>query len=324
MRVRSTAFRRKFAAFYWRDLNTNFHQKAYYELADWSKRSIMIKRIFYAFASSSRALLHNWRVLIILFVLYLAMLGAGYQFFVTRDATVGQLFLSSLLALAVPVLFLVIQTMAARYNQENQQPSPLLRGALRDFWKLLVIAIPLIVIALLASYLFSKAGGSAPATAIREAARSMPAAPRPVAPKPQPVHWQTVAMTTLEYLVFLLILPLAAIHLWIATAREGLTRAFNRSARILARAFAPSAVVTYAIGFIFFAVIPYFLVVTKTPAGTAWLDAGLLVLRLLLAAAFSLIGWSVTVGALGELSHAGPEARAAQSSEGTAHVPAEA
>jgi hypothetical protein len=284
----------------------------------------MTKRIFHALASSSRALLHNWRALIILFVLDLVMLGASYQFLLTREATAGQLLLSSLLALAVPVLFLIIQTMAARYTQQSQQPVTLLGGALRDFWKLLVIAIPLILIAVLASYLFGKVGGNAPATAIREVTRSLPAAPRPVAPKPQPVHWQAVATTALEYLTFFLILPLAAIHLWIATAREGLKRAFNRSVRITARAFAPQAVMTYVTGFVFFAVVPYFLVVTRTPAGTAWLDAGLLVVRLLLAVAFSLIGWVATVGALGELGHSSLEARAAQASEGAGHVPAEA
>lgn len=284
----------------------------------------MIKRIFNALASSSRRLSHNSRVLVVLFVLYLAMIGATYQFFVTREATASQLFLSALLALAVPVLFLTIQTIAARYSQENQQPASLLGGALRDFWKLLVISIPLILIAVLASYLFSKFGGTAATTAIREVARSVPVPTRPVVVKPQPVHWQSVALTTLEYLMFFLILPLAAIHLWLVTAREGLNHAFKRSARILARAFAPQAVITYAIGFVFFAVVPYFLVVTRTPAGTAWLDAGLLVFRLLLAVAFSLIGWVATVGALGELSEAIGAVNVTQTNEGPGHVPAEA
>lgn len=284
----------------------------------------MIKRIFHSLASNSHRLFHNWRVLVVLFVFYLAMIGATYQFFVTREATAGQLFLSALLALAVPVLFLTIQTIAARYSQENQQPASLLGGALRDFWKLLVISIPLIIIAVLASYLFSKFGGTAPTTAIREAARSVPVPTRPVVVKPQPVHWQTVALTSLEYLIFFLILPLAAIHLWLATARAGLDQAFKRSARILARAFAPQAVITYAIGFVFFGVIPYFLVVTRTPAGTAWLDAGLLVFRLLLAVAFSLIGWVATVGALGELSEAKGAVNVTHTNEGPGHVPAEA
>jgi hypothetical protein len=283
----------------------------------------MARKILNALISGSRDLLHNWRVLIVMFVLYLAMFGAAYEFLQTREATAGLLLFSLLLALAVPILLLVIQTMAARYSQ-SRQPLGLLAGALRDFWKLLVIVIPLIVIAVFVGYLLSKTGGNATSTTIREVARSLPTPPRPVAPKPQPISWQAVAITTLQYLIFFLILPLAAIHLWIATARDGLKQSLGRSAKILGRSFAPKAVVTYLIGFIFFAVVPYFLVVTKTPAGSAWLDAGLLVVRLLLAMAFSLAGWVVTVGALGELSEASRASDVAQTNEGTGHVPAEA
>src|ERR1041384_1782222 len=231
----------------------------------------MARKILNALISGSRDLLHNWRVLIVMFVLYLAMFGAAYEFLQTREATAG-LFLFSLFV----------------------------------------------------GDLVSKTGGNATPTTIREVARSLPTPPRPVAPKPQPISWQAVAITTLRYLIFFLILPLAAIHLWIATARDGLKQSLGRSAKILGRSFAPKAVVTYLIGFIFFAVVPYFLVVTKTPAGSAWLDAGLLVVRLLLAMAFSLAGWVVTVGALGELSEASRASDVAQTNEGTGHVPAEA
>jgi hypothetical protein len=121
-----------------------------------------------------------------------------------------------------------------------------------------------------------------------------------------------------------LVLPLAAIHLWIGTARDGLKQTFKSFLRILGRAYAPRSVLIYAIGFVFFAVAPYFLIVTKTPVSNAWLDAGLLVTRLLVAALFSLIGWVVTVGALGERGEASGAASVAQPSEGPGHVPAEA
>jgi hypothetical protein len=132
-----------------------------------------------------------------------------------------------------------------------------------------------------------------------------------------------VAISTVQYLLFCLILPLAAIHLWIAAARDGLVQSFKRSPRILARAFAPRSVVIYVIGFIFFAVLPYFLVVTRTPVTNAWLDAGLLVGRLALAALFSLTGWVVTVGALAQRGEAN-QINIAQQHEGPGHVAAEA
>lgn len=284
----------------------------------------MIKRIFHSLTSALRELFRRWGALLILLALYLAMLGAIYEFFVTREATVAQLILSLLLALAAPVLFLIIQTMAARYNKGGQRAWALLGGSLRGFWKLLVISLPLIAVAVLAVYLFGKIETTAPATTVRETVRALPAPPRPAAPKPQPVSWQSVAVTTIEYLLFCLILPLAAIHLWIGTARDGLRQTFKQSPRILARAFTPRSVVIYAVGFVFFAVAPYFLIVTKTPVSSAWLDAGLLVARLLLAVLFSLIGWVVTVGALGESADTSRTVSAGQPSKGAGHVPAEA
>jgi hypothetical protein len=83
-------------------------------------------------------------------------------------------------------------------------------------------------------------------------------------------------------------------------------------------------VVTYTIGFIFFAVVPYFLVVTKTSVASAWLDITLLALRLVLAVLFSLVGWVVTVAALGKLSTLGGSESLAQAGESVSHVPAEA
>jgi hypothetical protein len=280
----------------------------------------MMKRIFNALSSATRELFRRWIALLILFLLYLATLGAIYLFFVTREATVGQLILSLLLALAAPVLFLIIQTMAARYGSQGEHAWKLFVGSLRDFWKLLVIAIPLILIAVLAIYLFGKFDKSAPVVAVREALRSAPQ--RPGTPKPQPIHWQSVATTTLKYLLFVLVLPLAAIHLWIETASSGLRQTMNSYLRILARALAPQAVITYLIGFVFFAVFPYFLILTRTQVTNAWLDFGLLTARLILAAALSLIGWVVTVGALEQLkTGSGPEHIA---QPGEANVPAEA
>ena len=282
-----------------------------------------MKTLLYSFTSATRALFRRWGALLIMLALYFAMLGAIYLFFVTREATIGQLILSLLLALAAPIMFLTVQTMAARYTQGGSSAGALLVGSLRDFWKLLVVSLPLILLAVLAIYLFAKPEASTAETAVREAAREAPAASRPVAQKPQPVSWGEVAISTVQYLLFCLILPLGAIHLWIAAARDGLVQSFKRSPRILARAFAPRSVVIYVIGFIFFAVLPYFLVVTRTPVTNAWLDAGMLVGRLALAALFSLIGWVVTVGALAQRGEAN-QINIAQQHEGPGHVAAEA
>ena len=283
----------------------------------------MAKRIFHALNSALRHLLRNWTTLIILLVLYLAMLGAVYVFLAAREATVAQLIVSFALAIAAPLLFLIIQTMAARFRDGQGHAWALLGGSLRDFWKLLVIGLPIIAIAVLAIYLFARIETSTPAAVVREAVRGVAGAPRTPAPKPQAANWQSIAITALKYLLFGLVLPLAAVHLWTATARDGVKEAFKNLARILARALAPQAVVTYAIGFVFFAVAPYFLIVTRTPVAGWWIDLGLFVARLLLAVVISLTGWVVTLDALGELTVQGNSERAAQAGE-TGHVPAEA
>src|SRR5262249_25465147 len=136
-----------------------------------------MKKLVRSLTSASRELFRQWGALIIKLVLYIAMLSSTYWFFVTRESSVGLLLLSLLLAIVVPILFLVIQTMSARYNSGSQSAWSLLGGSLRDFWKLLVISLPVIIIAALAIYLFGKIETTAPAAAVKEAARTLPANP---------------------------------------------------------------------------------------------------------------------------------------------------
>jgi hypothetical protein len=95
-------------------------------------------------------------------------------------------------------------------------------------------------------------------------------------------------VTTLRYLLIGIVAPLLAIQLWIG--------------RSLRKAFAPESVLIYAVGFLIFAVAPYFLIIKTIPAGRAWLELSLLVLRLTTAAALILLGWVTTVGAIYILS----------------------
>lgn len=279
----------------------------------------MFKQLFSAMASSSRILFRNWRALIILVLLNVAMIGAGYRFFVTREATIIQLVLTLLLALLASALFFLLQAMALGLKTPNQRLLALLGGSLSNFWKLVVISLPLVLVAVLAAYVL----GRIEAPGVDQAVNA--ALPRPGSQKPTPpLEWYAVALRALRYILFGVVFPLAAIHLWMATERDGLKRAFKLSAHTLARAFAPQAVVTYAIGLVFFAVIPYFLIVTKTSATSAWLDVALLGSRLVLAVVFSLIGWVVTVGALGRLAVEGGRQSVAQAGESAGHVPAEA
>ena len=107
-----------------------------------------------------------------------------------------------------------------------------------------------------------------------------------------------VTLTTLRYLVIGLLAPIALIHLWIATVREGLLSTIKGIRSLFSRAFAPQSVLIYIAGFLVFGVIPYLLVFKATPASKAWLELTLFVGRLCAVFAFTLFGWAITMSAL--------------------------
>jgi hypothetical protein len=257
----------------------------------------MIKTVFGAIGSSSRALLRSWRALIVFVFLYAAMLGAVYLFFAGRETTTPQLLLNVLLVLAVPVLFFVLQTMAVRFTAPQGHARTLTVGALRDFWKLLLISLPMIALVGVLVYLLAQIKVGPEQTAVT------PPPPRGgVTRAAPPLQWESVAIASIQYLLLCLVLPLSLIHLWITAARDGLKPAIKGMVRALGRALAPRSVLIYVIGFVFFGVLPYLLLFSKTQASSTWLDIGLLSARLLLAVVLSLVGWVITLGALTQLT----------------------
>jgi hypothetical protein len=260
----------------------------------------MLKNVMNSITTAARHLLRNWRAIVVFLGLYLALLAALYFFVVIREANIWQVLLTLLLAIVAPVLFFVLQAMGVSYTQDGTGVGVLLLRSLRECWKLIVISVPIVLLAWLIIYLLGKLetnmlGG------IRDAAQAATAVPRSAArTSEQPGRWMEIAITALRFLLLGIALPLAAIHLWIATAREGLGAALKGAGRAVVRAFAPRAVLTYAVGLVIFGVIPYFLIFTRTPVGNWWVEGGLLGARLVLALMFVLFGWIITLGALTE------------------------
>jgi hypothetical protein len=257
--------------------------------------------------SMGRAVGHlfgNWRALVVLLLLYTAMLASLYFFIAVREASLWQVFVTFLLAALVPVLFFIIQVIGVRYVDRGARVGELLRAGVRDFWKLLVVTVPLLLLVWLIAYVFSKFQvGVAPAVteAGRTAAAGAAGAARTTTASGGDAglfSWKEVIITTLRFLLLGLVMPLLAIQLWIEAARVGLVRAFKNTGRVVGRALAPGAVIVYAIGLLFFGVIPYFLITMSYSRGGAWTEISLLGARLLLASLFMLFGWLVTIGAL--------------------------
>jgi magnesium-transporting ATPase (P-type) len=255
---------------------------------------------------AARRLFGNWRALLILLLLYAALIASVYFFIAVREASAWQVLATFLLALIAPVLFFIIQTIGVRYVEDGVRTRDLLRWSVRDFWKLLLVTVPVLLLVWFVAYLFGKFQLATPA-AVAEAARAGAGAAATAARPPartvsEAFSWKEVILTTLRFLILGLVLPLMAIHLWIAAARRGLVGALRTIKSVMAAALAPGAVLVYGIGLLLFGVIPYFLITTNYSRGGAWTEIGLLGGRLLLASLFMLCGWIITLGALSILS----------------------
>jgi len=264
----------------------------------------MLTETFSSLTTAVRRVFANWRALLLVAFVYVLLLVALYFFVAVREASVAQVVLTFALALLAPILFFMLQAMIANaVSAEPVNAGQVAKRSLAGFWKFIVITLPLIALAVLVVYLLAKYQShlsSVPDSATQ--LHPMAASSRTHETARAPINWKGAALSTIRYLALGLVLPLAAIHLWLATAREGLLAALKRMGQLLARAFSPQSVLIYIIGFLIFAVVPYFLLFRTTPNKHAWLELVLLGVRVFVVFALTLLGWVVTVKAIALLT----------------------
>lgn len=244
---------------------------------------------------SLRTLLTSLRTIILL-ALYALLLVIFYFFISTREATVWQVFVTYALLLLVPAGFFIFQAAILDFARDRQFA---IKQVLVSALKLFLVTIAVVLIGALVWWLTNK-------LQLRYSAKPAPVVFAPTPPKPQPLHWPTMLITTLRFVIFGVAFPLATIHLWIeasvcdvrASFAGGAKTIFGTIGRALARAFSSEAVFVYGLGLILFVLGPYlFLFVPFHPKGTKT-DFAVFILRLLLAFIFTFIGWVVTVTTL--------------------------
>jgi hypothetical protein len=233
--------------------------------------------------------------------IYALLLVASYFFISTREATFGQVFVTYALMIVIPALFFIYQAAIVDHVRDAKfRWHVVVLDAVRFF----LATIPLVLIAWLLYYLLNKLAMRYPAPAIPV----LPATQGP--PKPAPLHWPSLIFASAKFVLLGVALPLAAIHLWIEIASCNLRESLRGGARLIlnrlggrfACAFSSESVLIYALGLIFFFVLPYaVLFVPFAPKGNKT-DFAVFILRLVLAYIFSLIGWVVTVSALARVN----------------------
>jgi multisubunit Na+/H+ antiporter MnhG subunit len=248
------------------------------------------------FFHSARALLGNPRAIAIFAALYALLLASLYTFISTREATVWQVAVTLFLLVLVPLEFFVLQSAILNRGRAEKFHWPQI---LRDAIKLAVVTIPILLLGWALWALLNKWQLRFP---IPQPPITFPPAP----PRVQPIYWPSVIFATVRGLLFGVLLPLAAIHLWIEVAGRSVRDAvggggralLNRAGNVFSRAFASESVFTYALGLIFFVTIPYALLFIPFTAKGTKTDFAIFIARLLLAFLFTLIGWIVTLTAL--------------------------
>jgi hypothetical protein len=266
----------------------------------------MLTETIRSITNATRNVFRSWRSMLLISAVYALLLALLYLFVAIKEATIAQVTLTFAVALALPLLFFLLQAMIAGADAKvvgADNPTGagfILRRSLASFWKLLLVTLPLIALAVLIAYLLAKAQNRFGTTLPEAVTPSRLAESARGAHPPRPINWKIALFSTIRYLFFGLVLPLATIHLWLATAREGFAGVIRRMFVLPARAFAPRSVLIYVVGFVIFAVIPYFILFRTTQTKHAWIEIALLVTRLVVVFALTLFGWTITVRALGE------------------------
>lgn len=276
----------------------------------------MTKNVLNALFSAARSVLRDWPALATLAVLYAALVAACGLFVTTREARIWQIALTFVLALAVPFLLFVVLAACGVYAAVGEaRPVAVVAGGLKNFWKVALLSLPVIALAAGTLYGMNKLESRVRHDPQEEARVAYPepsdedeadAAERP---KPR-VRWAYVMVSALRLLLVGFVLPLAAVHLWLAALREGFGATLRRIHRVLLRAYSARSVLTYAVGMIVFALAPYFLIIKRTPARAGWLELSLLALRLGAAFFLTLFGWLITTRALARLDADGAQEHA--------------
>ena len=247
-------------------------------------RKLMFQDIFKAIGNAERKLFAHFGTTLMALLLYALLLAVAYAFLTTGERTATQVILSLLvLPLLGVILFFTLQSLGVSYTRVGVNAAYLLRRALSDCWKLLIVSLPLILLAWLLHYAYAKATGKLVYD--------------------QEHGWHGKTLNWLWMVFFYLALPLMAMHVWIAAVREGIGATFRKYLRHMIRAFAPRSLAVYVLAWIINGLLAYLLLFAfKTQFGGPWVELILLGLRMGLAALLVFMAWFVSLGALAEVT----------------------
>src|SRR5436190_3943646 len=159
--------------------------------------------------------------LIVFAIIYAALVLSSWFFIATKVATVREVVVTYVLMVAIPALFFIFQASIIDRTREGKfRWGTILIDALKFF----IATIPILLLGWLIYYLLNKWQAHHLPPIV-----SLP--PTAVEAKPQPLHWPTLLFATLRFALLGVVLPLSAIHLWMAVAGSDLRTWIDQGAK---------------------------------------------------------------------------------------------
>lgn len=245
----------------------------------------MIKDVFASIGAAARKLFTNFGAVLIALLLYAALWLTGWLFLNTDLASQWKVALNlAVLPLIALIFFFLMQALGLSYVRIGVGAGYLLKRALKDFWKLLVISLPLILLVWASWKLFGYLDKKF-VTSVEHPRRGV-----------------EMSLMIARWIWLYGLLPLWAIHLWMMAIREGLAAAFKGLGRCIAAALSPRSVLIYVIVLAVFGALAYFTAFTETHIQSEWGELWLVGIRFAIAVLLPFIGWMLTLGAIAEMT----------------------
>ena len=267
----------------------------------------MIKEPFAAIGRSFIEVFKRPAALGFFALLYLLTLLALWEFVSTGVGSVWQLALSLLTAAGAPIFLLLFFTGAAEYGAGHSNVGTIALKAVKDLWKILLVSVPMILLAVLTIYLLNKLQKYLMSPAVESRPHLWPASPMR-SNMPPPLRWQDVMVSWLRLGLLGIFLPVMTISLWINAARYGFVATLKGYSVVIGRSLSAVSILTYVVGLLLFAVLPFFVIFTRTEVKNGWLELTIFGLRILIAFLLTLVGFVVTVRARASVQGSGGNA----------------
>ncbi len=257
----------------------------------------MFKQIFEAMKFAAGRLIRDWKLVLLLVAVFAVMLTGIWVFANAGVGSIAKLIVGSIGVIISVGAFFFLQALTSNYTSRSKSFGELLKTGTELTWRIVLVSIPIIALAYFISDLAQRAE-----VAIVPISDGIGYIDESRSNTTWFSDWRILLVGTMRAILFYLVLPMMAIQFWITVAQHGIGGMLRRFFSVLRRSFSAKNLIAFLFGAIVFALIPYFLLKTRTPLSKPSFELIAFGARVLLSSLLILFGWTTTIGALSRLN----------------------